>query len=156
MGSFPPAIPHFPSGPVFASYTPPPSPFAQIFPAPQTMDPADPFDIFHPMNRPPIPHPSLYSTPHGLRTRSYRSSSALIGRENHLADTFRRAGYHRLAIEFEGTGQDFKLAFLRKWLAINQHIPPIYLIFGTDLFTNPLDHSVAGTSDDSESDADLS
>jgi hypothetical protein len=92
-----------------------------------------------------------YSMPHGrLRTHSYRSPSALIGRENYLADSFRRAGYVRMAVEYERTDQVDKLFFLRSWLAVNQHIPPIYLILGTEVFINPLDHSNPETSDDSD------
>jgi hypothetical protein len=91
-----------------------------------------------------------YSTPHGrLRTRSYRSPSALVRRENYLADTFRRAGYTRMAVAYECSDQTNKLFFLRSWLVINQHIPPIYLILGTDVFVDPENHSSPETSDSS-------
>jgi hypothetical protein len=127
---------------------PPPTPDS-LFPLPQTFG-VDPYDVYDPSNRPPMPSPMLYSTPHGrLRTHSYRSPSALIGRENYLADSFRRAGYYRLAVEYERTDQLDKLFFLRSWLMINQHIPPIYLILGTDMFRNSLDHSSQETSDES-------
>jgi hypothetical protein len=76
--------------------------------------------------------------------------SALIGRENYLADSFRRAGYVRMAVEYERSDQLDKLFFLRSWLVINQHIPPIYLILGTDAFIDPQDHSNPETSENSE------
>jgi hypothetical protein len=91
-----------------------------------------------------------YSTPHGrLRTHSRRSPSGLIERENHLANSFRRAGFVRMANEYERTDQVNKLFFLRSWLVGNQHIPPIYLILGTDAFIEPQDHSFTETSDES-------
>jgi hypothetical protein len=91
-----------------------------------------------------------YSTPHGrLRTHGHRSPSALVERENHLANSFRRAGFVRMANEYERTDKIDKLFFLRSWLVINQHIPPIYLILGTDVFIDPQDHSFTETSDDS-------
>jgi hypothetical protein len=91
-----------------------------------------------------------YSTPHGrLRTRSYRSPSDLIRRENFLANLFHRAGFTRMAIAYERSDQTNKLFFLRSWLAINQHIPPIYLILGTEVFVDPEDHSISETSDSS-------
>jgi hypothetical protein len=140
-------IPHFPSGPVLF---PTPLSTNPLFDLPAAIS-SDPYDIFDPLNRPPMPSPMDYSTPHGrLRTRSYRSPSALIGTENYLADSFRRAGYVRMAVKYERTDQVDKLFFLRSWLVINQHIPSIYLILGTEVFINPLDHSNPETSDDSD------
>ncbi len=95
----------------------------------------------------------MYSTPHGrLRTRSYRSPSDLIQRENYLADTFRRVGFCRMSVCYERADKTAKLFFLRSWLAINQHIPPIYLILGTEVFIDPADHSTPETSDNSDVD----
>jgi hypothetical protein len=55
-----------------------------------------------------------------------------------------------MAVEYERTDQTDKLFFLRSWLVVNQHIPPIYLILGTEVFIDPLDHSNPETSDDSD------
>jgi hypothetical protein len=54
-----------------------------------------------------------------------------------------------MAVDYERTDQTNKLFFLRSWLVINQHIPPIYLILGTDAFVDPDDHSIPETSDSS-------
>ncbi len=57
-------------------------------------------------------------------------------RENRLALMFRLRGYYRAAVLLERAGDDMALAYLDAWLALNQHIPAVYLVLGTEVFEN--------------------
>jgi hypothetical protein len=54
--------------------------------------------------------------------------------ENYFADLFRREGHTRMAREIETIRYDDAFRYLTHWLAVNQHIPAIYLILGTSRF----------------------
>ncbi len=86
----------------------------------------DPADLGNPANRPPIPHHHNYIIPRG-HPRFYFW-------ENYFADLFRREGHTRMAKEIELIRYDEAANYLTRWLAVNQHIPAVYLVLGTSRF----------------------
>ncbi len=101
----------------------------------------DPTDLLNSENRPHLPSHYAYIPPY--REYDYPNETAdqraaRRRREAHLHISCRREGFHNLVCYFQRLGDTDSLSFVRDWLAYNQHIPPIYLVYGTAVF-DPLD-----------------
>jgi hypothetical protein len=93
-------------------------------------------DLHSPEDLPPLPSPATYVTPRarGSRLGPGETDQQRARREeieDSLADWFRLDGYHRAMSQLTLLKSVEKIRLLHQWLALNQHIPPVYLIFGT-------------------------
>lgn len=129
------SVPHFPSSapafpPTPAHLGDSPHAFFAFYPTGH-----DPCNVFDPANRPPVPPLYVYNTPRG---RLYHPGiypwGTQVTREDRLVRLFRRTGFYRLSIQYERQNDQVRLAFLRGWLVMNQHVPVVYVLLGTDMF----------------------